>query len=81
MLEIREVFFESGTSGLEYKTVGDPNLTIFSDTELEVIAKVKNYFKNYGAKELSGFSHEEKGYKETSPNQYINYNYAKGLKI
>ncbi|GAJ03411.1 unnamed protein product, partial [marine sediment metagenome] len=34
-----------------------------------------------GAKELSDFSHEEKGYKETSPGQYINYNYAKDLKI
>jgi len=81
MLEMTELFFESGTSGLEYKTIEDPNLTIFSDTELEVVAKVKNHFKNYGAKELSDFSHAEKGYKETSPGQYINYNYAKDLKI
>ena len=81
MLEMTEVFFESSISGLQYETIEDPNLTVFSDTELEVIAKVKNYFKNYGAKELSDFSHEEKGYEETGPGQYINYNYAKELKI
>jgi len=81
MLEVKEIFFEQGISGLKYKTIEEPKLAIFSDTELEVIAKVKNYFKNYGAKEISDFSHEEEGYKKTSPNQYITYNYAKYLRM
>jgi len=81
LLQVKEIFFESGVSGLKYKTIEEPNLAIFSDTELEVIARIKNYFKDFGARKISDFSHQEEGYKKTIPNEYITYDYAKYLKV
>jgi putative zinc finger/helix-turn-helix YgiT family protein len=58
-----------------------PDLALFSDTELKILASVKEHFKGWSAKKISDFSHEEKGYVETSNSKLISYTYAKDLQI
>lgn len=58
-----------------------PDLSIFNDSEIEVLLDVKKYFKNFSAKKISDFSHEEVGYKDTKNSDFISYAFAKKLKI
>lgn len=81
MIQIEEAYFKSGTHGEQYKTINTPDLTIFSETEYEIAEEVKKYFKNYGAKDISDFSHKEKGYQETPIGEYISYDFAKDLRM
>jgi putative zinc finger/helix-turn-helix YgiT family protein len=55
----------------------DPS--IFSTSELRVLAAVKEEFKDYTAKQISDISHNEKGYQETENAHLISYNYAAQL--
>lgn len=57
------------------------NLTVFSETEFETLEFVKNYFKDFNAKEISEFSHKEHGYLETNIHEFIPYTYSESLKI
>lgn len=58
-----------------------PDLSIFSPSELRVLAAVKEFFQNYSAKRLSDFSHNEKGYQETENAHLISYSYAEQLQL
>jgi len=58
-----------------------PDLSVFSPSELRVLAAVKEFFQNYSAKRLSDFSHNEKGYQETENAHLISYNYAGQLQL
>lgn len=58
-----------------------PDLTLFSDSELLVLASVKEFFKNFTAKEIEDFSHEERGYDETEHARPISYKYSEYLKV
>jgi len=60
-LDIEEIIY-GNISGYNYLSKVEPDLSIFSDTELKVLAEVKEYFKNYGSKEIQKFSHKEKAY-------------------
>jgi putative zinc finger/helix-turn-helix YgiT family protein len=76
-----EEVFESGITGIKYVANKQPDLSVFTDEELATISAVKAYFKEYGAKKISELSHEEDGYKETNPNEFISYEFAKSLKV
>ena len=52
------------------------NKNIFNNEELDVLNKVKLFFKDFGSKEIADFSHEEKGYIETTFSKNISYDYA-----
>lgn len=79
-IEIDEIYYPEA-AGQMYTSVEEPVLSIFSDKELITLATVNDYFKGFGAKEISEFSHGERGYKETSHRQPISYEYAAFLKI
>jgi len=81
LVHVEEICFDAKTCGEKYKTAKAADLTVFSETECEVIEEVRNRFKNCGAKEISDFSHEEKGYQETGPCEYISYEFARDLRI
>ena len=53
----------------------------FSDSEIKVLSTVKEHFKKVTATEISNYSHEEKGYEDTSDREPISYEYSKFLKI
>ncbi len=81
LVQVEEICFDTKTSGEKYTTAQRPDLAVFSETECEVIEDVKNRFKKFGAKEISDFSHKEKGYRETAPSEYISYSFANDLRI
>jgi len=58
-----------------------PDLTIFSQSELEVLSEVSSSLGDHSAKALSDLSHQEKGYLETSNGELISYEYADFLKF
>lgn len=55
------------------------DLSIFSPSELRVLAAVKEVFQNYSAKKISDISHNEQGYQETETSQLISYDFASQL--
>jgi putative zinc finger/helix-turn-helix YgiT family protein len=67
--------------GEEFISVKEPDFPLFSDSELKILATVKEYFKDFTAKRITDFSHDEKAYKETVPGDIISYEYASELKI
>jgi putative zinc finger/helix-turn-helix YgiT family protein len=67
--------------GEEFISVKEPDLSLFTDSELKILATVKEYFKDFNVKRITDFSHDEKGYKETTPGDIISYEYASDLKV
>jgi putative zinc finger/helix-turn-helix YgiT family protein len=58
-----------------------PDLSLFSNSELAILAYVKHRFEQYSARQMREFSHEEKGYRETKDGELISYRYAEELRI
>lgn len=58
-----------------------PDIGVFENSEVLVLATVKEFFKGFTAKMITDFSHKEKGYQETKNGQIISYKYAKDLRI
>lgn len=79
-ISIEEVFFNDNAAEKIISTE-KPDLSIFSDSELQTLLEVKKYFKNFSAKKISEFSHEEAGYVHTKNSDSISYLYAKDLRI
>ncbi len=53
-----------------------PANTHLTKEQIHIINKVKEFFKNYNAEEISEYSHQEKAYKETKYKEKISYDYA-----
>jgi putative zinc finger/helix-turn-helix YgiT family protein len=70
-----------GYTGENIVTVQEPDLNLFSESELRILATIKEHFKNYNSTEISSFSHGEKGYKGTLQGKIISYRYASQLKL
>ena len=58
-----------------------PDISIFSTSELKILAEVAHHFADTSATEISELSHQEKGYLETNNGQIISYTYADDLSI
>ena len=58
-----------------------PDLTFFSPEEFDVLTTVSGYFNSYNARQISDFSHKEKGYLLTEHKQIIPYYYAENLQL
>lgn len=65
--------------GEVYVSNTSPALSIFSPSELRVLATVKEVFRDFGAKKISDISHNEKGYQDTETAHLISYGYASQL--
>jgi hypothetical protein len=63
------------------KSTEKPDLSVFSDTEKEVLQFVAQLAKKDGGKQLLEISHEEQAYKKTEPLNLISYDLSKNLKI
>ena len=59
----------------------EPNINIFDDKELEVLKKVKKALKNKTATELTNWSHDFLGWKNTRMGETINFEYAKYFEL
>lgn len=86
LLSLKEISFLgfNGTidvTGEEYESIEKPDHNVFSDSELETLLMVKRFFKDFGARKISEFSHNEDGYSLTPAGQWISYKYAQSLQF
>ena len=56
-----------------------PNLSIFAASELKILASVKEFFEGFNSRQISEFSHKERGYVETEIGRLISYDYADNI--
>jgi hypothetical protein len=54
---------------------------MLENSELIVLATVKEFFRKHTAKTITDFSHNEKCYQETKSGQIMPYTCAKDLRI
>src|SRR3989304_4082899 len=69
-IKTEEVFF-GNYSGHNLISCVEPDLSVFSDSELKILTEIKEYFKSYGSKQIKDFSHQEKAYRETTSSEKI----------
>lgn len=55
------------------------NKNLFTNEELKVLKTVSDDFKDYNAKKITDYSHQEKAYQDTKMKAVIPYNYALDL--
>lgn len=79
-LEVQEILF-GDYYGYWCTSKTEPDLSIFEDSELKILAEVKEYFKSYGSKAIMEFSHQETAYTSTADGELITYRYAEDLRI
>lgn len=79
-LKVEEIIF-GNFSGYNYVSIEEPDLSIFEDSELKVLAEVKQYFKNYSSTQIKDFSHKETAYQQTSYGESISYIYSSDLQL
>lgn len=63
------------------KSNGKVDLTVFADSEREVLELIAKAVKTDGGQKLLKISHEEEAFKKTEPLQFISYGLSKKLKI
>jgi len=80
-ISIEEVQFPNGYTGEFLRAIKEPVLSMFSTTELKILAMVKECFAEFTASKISELSHQEKGYKDTRNGEIISYDYAQFLSI
>lgn len=80
LLDMIEEAFGNYT-GFKCITRNQPDLSIFGQSELDSLAEVKEYFKDFGSARIMEFSHEEIGYASTNEGEPISYLYAQNLRI
>lgn len=71
--------FENGYEKHHVLPMTSDYMNILSQEEIEVMTRVYNKFVNFGSVEISNYSHEEVGYKETKKGEIISYKYAKDI--
>lgn len=76
-VDMEEYIYPNGTSGILLCAVEDPDLSVFSDTEMNILEELCIRFGNYSAGEISAQSHKEKGWIEcNAERELIPYSYA-----
>jgi putative zinc finger/helix-turn-helix YgiT family protein len=55
------------------------DFNLFSDSEIKILATVRERFKGFSSRRIMEYSHEEAGYRETASGQFISYRYAERL--
>lgn len=85
---ILAVMFENGSlvseefmcsddiTGEKLVAVKNPDFSLFSDSEIKILATVRERFREFSSRRIMEYSHDEAGYKETVPGQFISYKYA-----
>ena len=80
VIRVEEIDYGEYVGEIFYSEV-EPDLSVFSDSELEVLLFVKKFFKNFNATQIRQYSHNERGYNETKVGDIISYEYSNDLQI
>jgi uncharacterized phage-associated protein len=75
-IEFIEQPYPAGYVGEIIKAIKEADLSLFSPSELRIMASVMEDFTKYSAGEITEFSHKELGYQETNNGDLISYKYA-----
>lgn len=76
-VEMEDFIYPDGTSGQILRAVCEPDLSVFSDGEKEILAEVCELFRNASAGSISETSHREKGWIDCEKGRnLIPYSYA-----
>lgn len=81
LIEVNEEILPNGYIQSTVRSKFEFDETIFSEEELSALHKVQQFFKGFGAIGISDFAHQERGWRETSVHEIINYSYAKDLQL
>ena len=73
-----DVLYDNGYE--KHQVVPDCDIPqgVLSETEVTVLTRIYEKFKDFGSFDISEYSHEEKGYQSTKKGEIISYRYAKG---
>jgi putative zinc finger/helix-turn-helix YgiT family protein len=66
-------------TGEKLVAVKTPDFNNFTDSEIKILATVRERFKEFSSRKIMEYSHNEAGYKETVQGQFISYRYADSL--
>lgn len=76
-VECEDYIYPNGTSGILLQSSQSPDMSVFSETEKEILEEVCERFRDSSAGEISAISHKEKGWIECNGDKkLIPYSYA-----
>ncbi|MDD2716780.1 MAG: DUF4065 domain-containing protein [Candidatus Wallbacteria bacterium] len=81
ILKVKEIDFSGSCIGEVYTSAKNPDISMFSPEELEVMATVKKKITAMSATKASELSHQEEAYLKTAEKEYISYEFSKVLKF
>jgi len=84
LLEKNEVLFETKDGiviGDEFSALSEPDESLFSEKEIQVMNFIADTFRNYTSTDIKGKSHQEIAYLKSEKRGIISYEYAKELSI
>ena len=76
-----EIEFQNNCEYHEISSKKNYNKEEFSKKEIEILNKVKDYFKDFTSSEIVEFSHKEKAFINTEYFKNISYDYAFDIEI
>lgn len=71
--------YDNGYTFIRIKSEKTFDSSLFNQEELAILEHIEGYFKDYGSVDISNYSHEEQGWKDTSERGVISYSYAEAL--
>ena len=74
-----EVSYENGYEN--HKVIPEAKPISLSENELKILNQIYNKFEGFNSKEISEYSHKEKGYLKTNRGDLISYKYAKYIEL
>jgi putative zinc finger/helix-turn-helix YgiT family protein len=80
VIRVEEIDYGEYVGEIFYSEV-EPDLSVFSDNELEVLLFVKKFFQSFNATRIREFSHNERGYNETKVGDIISFEHSNDLQI
>ncbi len=84
LLEKNEVLFQTKDGiviGDEFTALSEPDESLFSEKEIQVMNFVADTFRNYTSTDIKGKSHQEIAYLKSKERGIISYEYAKDLSL
>lgn len=76
-----EVFYEDGYEKHQVIPDQEEFESVLSESEIAVLNRVYEKFKDFGSVDISNYSHKEKGYRSTKQGEIISYSYAKDIDL
>lgn len=76
-----DVIYENGFE--KHQVIPDCEIdeSVLSADEIKVLERIYEKFRDFGSAEISEYSHQEKGYRETETGKVISYAYAEDIQL